>query len=159
METVSALGGVAIGGILVLLGDFVRRHVEWRRQQAIRLVDTGTDLIVLLHGWIGDLTDSKEAKVVVPDPHAGRAARLQASTRFYSLPGSRSLRPKLDRVKVAHEAVRDTYGADDGRWLSAKREYYDAVEDFEMALHSVLLKGRPPRDHGKSVYISNRNLP
>jgi hypothetical protein len=122
METVSALGGVMIGGILVLLGDFVRRRVEWRRQQATRLVDTGTNLIVLLHGWIGDLMDKREAKEAVPDPHVGRAARLQAYTRFYALPGSRSLRAKLDRVQTAHKAVREMYSAHEGTWLSAKRE-------------------------------------
>jgi hypothetical protein len=60
MATISALGGVVIGGLLVLLGDFVRPRVEWRRHQATRLVDTGTDLIVLLHGWIGDLMDNKQ---------------------------------------------------------------------------------------------------
>ncbi|GAA4472430.1 hypothetical protein GCM10023170_092200 [Phytohabitans houttuyneae] len=156
METISTLGGVMAGGLLVLLGDFVRRRVEWRRQQATRLVDTGTDLIVLLHGWIGDLIDMREAKEVVPDPHIGRAARLQASTRFYALPGSRSLRTELGRVQIAHQAVRNAYCEDEGSWLLVKREYYDAVEDFEIALHSVLLRGRPPRDRGKPVYIADR---
>jgi hypothetical protein len=94
----------------------------------------------------------------LPDPHVGRAVRLQGYMRFYALPGSRFLRMKLDRVQIAHKAVRSAYYANDNEWSSAKREYFDAVEEFEIALHALLTAGRPPRDRGKPVGLNSRNV-
>jgi hypothetical protein len=146
MDAVAPLVGVVIGGLLVLISDLVRRRVEWQRELVKRLAASGTDLVVLMHTTIGELAEAREASAPVTNVNAGRADRLQAYSRFYANPGSRALRPQVIRVLAAHRAVRAAYDAAQDVWDRAASEYWDAVEEFELALHRVVVRGRPPRD-------------
>ena len=91
MDAVAPLVGVVIGGLLVLVSDFVRRRVEWRRELVKSLAASGTDLVVLMHSTVGELAEAREASAPVTNVNAGRADRLQAYSRFYANPGSRAL--------------------------------------------------------------------
>ena len=82
MSATAPLIGVMIGGSLVLLGDLVRRREERKRDLVARLIQSGTDLLVLLHGVVGDLMEAKESSAPLPNPHAGRKERLGQYTRF-----------------------------------------------------------------------------
>ena len=139
MDAVAPLVGVVIGGLLVLVSDFVRRRVEWRRELVKNLAASGTDLVVLMHSTVGELAEAREASAPVTNVNAGRADRLQAYSRFYANPGSRALRPQVDRVLAAHRAVRAAHHAAQDVWDRAASEYWDATEEFELVLHRAVV--------------------
>jgi hypothetical protein len=151
MDVVAPLIGVVLGGLLVLVSDVVRRESEWRRELVTRLVTSGTDVVVLLHRTVGELAEATELSTPVANPDTGRADRLQAYSRFYANPGSRALRPHVDRVLRAHRAVRVAHDGEQAVLNFAAREYWDAVEEFELALHRTVVRGRPPRDPRKPL--------
>jgi hypothetical protein len=151
MDAVVPLFGVVIGGLLVLVTDFIRRRIEWRRDLVKTLAASGSNLVVILHRTVGELAEARETAQPVKNPNAGRAERLQAYSRFYANPGSRALRADVDRVLAAHRAVRAAQEAAQDVWDDAAREYWEATESFELALHRAVVRGRPPRDPRRLV--------
>jgi hypothetical protein len=146
LDAIGPLVGVLLGGLLVLVGDLMRRKVEWQRELVKGLVASGTDLTVMLHRTVGDLAEARETRAQVTNPDAGRSDRLEMYSRFYANPGSWALRPQVDQVIAAHRAVRAAHNAPQEAWDAASSSYFRAVEAFELALHKVAVRGRPPDD-------------
>jgi hypothetical protein len=61
MDAFATLASVALGGLLVLLSDVVRRKVEWKRDQVQNLVESGVHLIALHHRAAGNLMEWRSA--------------------------------------------------------------------------------------------------
>ncbi|MFC6019855.1 hypothetical protein ACFP2T_27085 [Plantactinospora solaniradicis] len=146
MDAIGPLVGVVLGGLLVLVGDFIRRRVEWQRELVKSLVTSGTDLVVMLHRTVGDLAEARETGAAVSNPDAGRSERLQVYSRFYANPGSWALRAQVDQIVGAHRGLRAAHNVPQDDWDKAISRYFRSVEAFELELHRAVIRGRPPRD-------------
>jgi len=131
MDAVVPLFGVVIGGLLVLITDFIRRRIEWRRELVKTLAASGSDLIVILHRTVGELAEARGDGPASREPEhwpRGATSGVAAST---PTPGGRALRAAVARVHgaacSAQEAAQDV--SDD-----AAREYWKATESLELAL-------------------------
>jgi hypothetical protein len=143
MDALATLASVALGGLLVLLSDVVRRKVEWKRDQVENLVESGVHLIALHHRAAGDLMEWRSAADPPGNIDAGKGERLDAIVRFFAMPGSEFLGNHYIALRESHRNLRRSFG-DDERWVIARGEYMAAVRDFELALQAIRATGRLP---------------
>jgi len=143
MEVFATLVSVALGGLLVLLGDVIRRNTEWKRNQVQTLVDSAVHLIALHHRAAGNLMEWRSAGKKPDNIDAGKGERLDAIVRFFAMPGSDSLGGHYIALRESHRDLRRSFG-DEDRWRVARAEYMRAVRSFELSLQEVRRTGRLP---------------
>jgi hypothetical protein len=146
MSVVMPLVGVIIGGLLVLVGDSIRRRAEWERQQVQRLLDAGVEIIATYNRMLGDLLDSRGQSRSVSDAHAGSGLRRDTAVRFFALPGSEALRGQFNVMAKAHAQLRRAVAADDREWEILLAAYEQAVLAFLVELRAIVRRGRVPSD-------------
>lgn len=151
MSVVMPLVGVIIGGLLVLVGDSVRRRAEWERQQVQRLLDTGVDVIATYNRMLGELLDSRGQARHVSDAHAGSGLRRETAVRFFALPGSEALRHQFNATAKAHAQLRRAVAADDREWEVLLAAYEQALLAFLVELRAIVRRGRVPTDPVSSL--------
>jgi hypothetical protein len=108
VETLNALGSV-IGDLLVLLGDLVRRRVEWKRGELMRLVDAAVPLEHSSTGFAENSSTHENRVCRARAQPRPRAERYEAATRFFTTPGSDALRDPAVALIRAYGALRDAY--------------------------------------------------
>ena len=144
------LVGVVIGGVLVLLGDAVRRRIEWRRTQVEGLHRAGTEVVAVLNRTCGELLERRERGEATP-LHGGSGARREAASRFFAQPGSDALRPQFNDLLRAHARLRQATFELTPEWDATLEEYEVALQTFRNELQAILRRGRVPADQGSSV--------
>jgi hypothetical protein len=152
MDIVMPLIGVLIGGSLVLIGDSVRRRVEWSHEQVQRLLTAGADILAMYNRMLGDLLEAREQGRALPALHAGSGARREASARFFALPGSEALRPQFNALTMAHAQLRRAFAEHNlGQWQDMLAEYEAALLAFLVELRRIVRRGRVPHDPATSL--------
>ncbi|MFH8805074.1 hypothetical protein ACH4F6_36920 [Streptomyces sp. NPDC017936] len=137
MESVLALLGAILGGTLVLLGDFIRRRVERRKEEVNRLVEVSARLSSMYNRMCGQILDASVAGVAVSDLAAADPLRYEVTTQFFMTPGSEQLRSQASRLMDAYYRLRGSYGQDSA-WVAARDEHGLAVREFEAAVRAIL---------------------
>jgi hypothetical protein len=150
MDVVMPLVGVVIGGVLVLLGDSVRRRVEWRRAQVEGLHRAGTEVLALLNRTCGELLEHRERGEDVP-LHGGSGARREAASRFFAQPGSDALRSQFNDLLRAHARLRRSAFELTPEWDATLEEYEVALQTFRNELQAILRRGRVPVARGSDL--------
>jgi hypothetical protein len=151
MSVVMPLVGVVIGGILVLLGDALRRSVEWRRGQAQKLLAAGTDLLAVYSRMVGEMLAAREVGEDLPRSHQGSGDRREAAIRFFALPGSEALRRQVNAVALAHAGLRRALAADSTEWEHLLAGYESALLVFLVDLRTMHRRGRVAQDRPPSL--------
>lgn len=145
------LVGVVIGGVLVLLGDALRRRVEWRRGQAQKLLAAGTDVLAVYSRTVGEMVAAREAGKLVPGLHQGSGERREAAIRFFALPGSEALRHQVNAMALAHADLRRAFAADSARWECLLAAYESALLVLLVDLREMHRRGRVGEDRQPSL--------
>ncbi|MFY1673673.1 hypothetical protein ACN27G_27565 [Plantactinospora sp. WMMB334] len=104
MDVLAGLLGAAIGGLLVLAGDFVRRRAESRRDQVRALAEVAIAFSVQYGRHVGNLREALRGGVAASGHPTPFSDRYEASTRFFMTPGSEELRDAA--VTLIHEYQR-----------------------------------------------------
>jgi hypothetical protein len=151
MDALMPLVGVIVGGVLVLLGDSVRRIAEWRRVQARELLIAGADLLAVYSKTVGELLEAWERAEALPSVHSGSGARREAATRFFALPGSEALRPGINTMITAHAQLRSALAHGEDAWDELLVAYEKAVLAVLVDLRRVHRRGRVPKDRLPSL--------
>ncbi|MFE9203209.1 hypothetical protein [Micromonospora sp. NPDC007230] len=130
MEALAGLLGAVVGGILVLIGDIVRRRAEERRQRVRDLADAALSLAVQYGRHVGQLKDRQRGVPTASDPLS--ADRYEASTRFFMTPGSEELRKQAlglirEYRRLSSQAVELTQ-EDFGQYMGKERAFEAAVQ-------------------------------
>lgn len=141
MDALSALGGALLGGLLVLLGDFVRRRIEWQRENVRRLADAATAFAVLYNRMAGELVDASDRNIKVSDLKPTRPERYATVTRFFLTPGSDRLRGKAMLVVRTYDQLARVFSVKE-EWTPAREAHYEAIVGFETAVRSIIEEGR-----------------
>ncbi|HEX2419087.1 MAG TPA: hypothetical protein VHJ83_13360 [Micromonosporaceae bacterium] len=140
MDALIALGGALLGGFLVLLGDVIRRRVEWKRENVRRLGESSTAFAALYNRMCGELIDARERGVPVHELPDIRPERYETVTRFFLTPGSEKLRePAVALIRVYRDMV-DAYAEED-RWKAAWEAHFKGIRRFEAAVREALRRG------------------
>jgi hypothetical protein len=129
MEAISGLLGAVIGGILVVLGDVVRRRADARHVDVERLTEAATAFVAQYGRLVGQLRDAHERALPAGDVFAVRPDRYEVTARFFMTPGSQELRPSaVDLIRAYQHLVRlpsEKPGTDEGfvRYLEAEKAF------------------------------------
>jgi hypothetical protein len=138
MEFAVGLIGAVIGGALVLLGDAISRHEEWRRESVRDLRRAAGDLSAAYMRVVGAVTDGREQGTARSEVAVWtRPDRLEALTSFFVQPGSDRLHDHAIRLKEATRLTMVAYHAGEAEWRKALTSHEDAVKEFEKAVRAV----------------------
>ncbi|MER6105151.1 hypothetical protein ABT115_23245 [Streptomyces sp. NPDC001832] len=132
-----ALLGAILGGTLVLLGDFIRRRVEKRKEEVNRLVEVSSRLSSMYNRLCGQLLDAAIAGVAASDLAIADPLRYEITTQFFMTPGSEQLRSHASRLIDAYNRLQDSYGQE-STWDAARDEHGLAVREFEAAVRAIV---------------------
>ena len=142
MDALVGLAGALVGGLLVLIGDFVRQRVEWRREGVRRLFDASMGLAMLYNRMCGEIIDAKRRGVAAGELPREYPERNEAVTGFFMKPGSERLaRPAGDLI-LAYRRLFDGFDDPDFGWEEARGVRREAIERFERAVREVVRQGR-----------------
>lgn len=136
MQAIVGLVGAFIGGFLVLIGDAVRRRVEWRREGQQRLIDACAAFAIQVNALVGDLADERRRGTAQHDALLIRPERYEATTRFFMASGSEPLQPAARAMIRSCRAMLHNWD-DDADWRHAYDEYYAAVRSFEGGVRAL----------------------
>ncbi|SCF66209.1 hypothetical protein, partial [Streptomyces sp. Ncost-T10-10d] len=140
MQSLLALIGAILGGSLVLLGDFVRRRVEKRKEAVARLVTVSAQLSSMYNRLCGQILDAADTGAAVADLAPADPLRYEVATQFFMAPGSEQLSSHASRLIGAYGRLRDAYGQE-STWSAARDEHGVAVREFEAAVRAIVHRG------------------
>lgn len=133
MDALGALAGAIIGGLLVLIADFVRRRAQWRQEQLVRLVEAGMQLASTYCRLCGELRDARDRGIPAGDLRNSDTGRFEASSRFFMTPGSHLIKNEAVELIATYRRLVLAYGDHDA-WGEGWRSHSQAVLDFERAV-------------------------
>ncbi|MGN9911606.1 hypothetical protein ACTMTJ_29005 [Phytohabitans sp. LJ34] len=140
MEAISGLLGAVIGGILVVLGEVVRRRADSRHVDVERLTEAATVFVAQYGRLVGQLRDAHERALPAGDTFAVRPDRYEVTSRFFMTPGSQELRPTATQVIKAYQHLAklpsEKPATDEGF-----SRYIDAEKAFAAQVRSIVRRG------------------
>lgn len=138
MDALSALAGTIVGGVLVLLGDFLRRRDEGRREFARNLANASASLASLCNRLSGELIDARGEGVHLDEISTSRPERWEVVTRFYITPGSERIADEASAMINHYQKLLESYSTDDVVWQETERAFYRSLLQFESAARTVV---------------------
>jgi hypothetical protein len=137
MEAVTSLLSACIGGLLVLLGDGVRRHREARQATRRQLAEAATQVAVVYHRLGGALSDSRERGVPLLEVNYIEPDRREVSTRLWTKPGSMEFLESSGALMASWRVLLAAYD-DSSRWQSAWDAHLSALHAFQTAIREYM---------------------
>lgn len=125
--------GAVIGGLLVLLGDGIRRRQERRREDERRLFEAAVAVSVAYNRTFGELVAARNRRDPPEVAEVSSLDRYEATTRFWATPGSGAMSLEASALARAHRALRDSY-QDQAEWDVARDGYNRALRSLEAAV-------------------------
>jgi hypothetical protein len=141
---VSLLGAV-VGGVLVLLGDGVRRRSEGREARRRQLFDAAVALAATYNRISGALIDSHDRRQSRTEALLPSIERYEIQTRFWSTPGCAALSLEASRLSMSWTALAERYEDATG-WEGARTAHARALRGFESAIRREMGDTRPLPD-------------
>jgi hypothetical protein len=141
VQTIAGLVGAIIGGILVLLGDIVRRRAETRRAEVGRLAEAAANLAAVYGRVVGELRDAHERGLRTANAFAVRPQRYEMGARFFMTPGAEELRPSAVRLIMAYQGLARE-PSEMPRSDESYQQYLEAEKAFAADVRTIVRRGR-----------------
>lgn len=135
VEALTALFGAVAGGLLVLIGEILRRRSERRGRAVDRLLAASADFAMVINRTSGEIIDARLRQLPRPGS-ALRAERHEATTKFFMTPAPPELHDAGRRLAYAYHDLYDHFDEDDG-WAEAWDNYRASILQFEAAARDV----------------------
>lgn len=133
----TSLLSAVVGGVLVLLGDGVRRRAERRAEDRRRLFEAAVALASTFNRIAGALADDHDRGLPRTDALLPSTERYEIQTRFWSTPGSAALSVEASRLSTTWTLLVDRYDSSD-EWKQAQVAHVQALRQFEAAIRRLM---------------------
>jgi hypothetical protein len=143
-DAVLSLLAATLGGVLVLLGDGVRRRAERIRLSGQQLFDAAVALAIVHNRLAGVLIDAHDGDIPLADVPLPGAQRYEAQTRFWATPGSTALTEPASALSLSWRLLLEHYTDPDG-WPAACQRHRRALWEFEAAIRAAMGDRSPLR--------------
>lgn len=138
----SSLFSAALGGLLVLAGDGVRRRAERRDANRRLLFESAVRLGAMYNAIAGVLIDDHQRGVPLANVRLPDEQRYEAATRFWAAPGSPRLSVEGSNLARTWENLLQAYD-DPTAWTAAWRAHTTALRAFEASIRRVMGDAEP----------------
>lgn len=135
MEALTALLGAVVGGVLVLVGEILRRRAERRDRAMERLLDACAKFAMVINKTCGEMVDARLQQLPRP-ASALRAERHEATTQFFMTPAPSELHDAGRHLAYAYHDLYDHFDDDEG-WIIAWDNYRATIMQFEATVRAV----------------------
>ena len=139
---ITSLLSAVVGGVLVLLGDGVRRRAERKREDSRRLFEASVALASTFNRIAGALADGHDRGLPRTDALLPSVDRYEVQTRFWSTPGAAALSVDASKLSTTWMMLVDQYESGDA-WKGAYTAHIQALRQFEAALRRQMGDATP----------------
>ena len=137
MNAFTSLLSAIIGGVLVLMGDGVRRRWEVRQAARRQLAEAATQLAVVYHRLGGTLSDAREQGLRLSDIEYIEPDRFDVSTRLWTTPGSMQFLEPSNGLVGSWRRLTAAYD-DDCLWQEAWKTHLEALHVFQASIRDYM---------------------
>jgi hypothetical protein len=130
---VTSLLSAVVGGVLVLLGDGVRRRAERRAEDRRRFFEASVALASTFNRIAGALADGHSRGLPRTDALLPSTKRYEVQTRFWSTPGAAALSVEASKLSTTWTVLVDNYESEDD-WKDVYTAHIQALRRFESAV-------------------------
>jgi hypothetical protein len=153
VDALVGLLGAVVGGLLVLIGEYLRRRQDDRREAIRQLQEAAAALAVQYGRLVGEIRDARLSERDTTHMRHIRPNRYEATIKFFMTPGSDALRPSATamirayQMLVSLDAPAEDVESGFAEYFAAARKFEAEVRDIGMvraAINRGRLRSLPP---------------